>query len=86
VERSHSAVLINRHNRQKWPAGHYLRAKCRQNYNQVAKGLIVWNQPKFSLLKISTNPGLELGRDLIPSCFEVLQANSQVDIIMNFKL
>jgi hypothetical protein len=38
-------VLMNRHNRQKRPTGRYLRAKCGQNYNQVAKGLIVWNQP-----------------------------------------
>jgi hypothetical protein len=38
---------MNRHNRQKRPNGRYLRAKCGQNYNQVAKGLIVWNQPKF---------------------------------------
>jgi hypothetical protein len=40
-------VLTNRHNRQKRPNGHYLRAKCGQNLNQVAKGLIVWNQPEF---------------------------------------
>jgi hypothetical protein len=38
--------LKNRQNRQKRPNGHYLRAKCGQNYNQVAKGLIVWDQPK----------------------------------------
>jgi hypothetical protein len=25
-----------------------LRAKCGQNSNQVAKGLIVWNQPSTS--------------------------------------
>jgi len=37
-----------RHNRQKRPTGRYLRAKCGQNYNQVANGLIVWNQPEFS--------------------------------------
>jgi hypothetical protein len=41
-------VLRNRHNRQKRPAGRYLRAKCGQNYNQVANGLIVWNQPSTS--------------------------------------
>jgi len=41
-------VLINRHNRQERPSGHYLRAKCGQNSNQVAKGLIVWNQPSTS--------------------------------------
>jgi hypothetical protein len=40
-------VLMNRHNRQKRSTGRYLRAKCGQNYNQVANGLIVWNQPKF---------------------------------------
>ena len=40
-------VLMNRHNRQKRPTGRYLRAKCGQNLNQVAKGLIVWDQPKF---------------------------------------
>jgi hypothetical protein len=33
-------ALNNRHNRQKRPTGHYLRAKCGQNYNQVAEGLI----------------------------------------------
>jgi hypothetical protein len=33
-------VLNNRHNRQKRPTGRYLRAKCGQNYNQVAEGLI----------------------------------------------
>ena len=38
-------VLTNRNNRQKRPTGSYLRAKCGQNYNQVATGLIVWNQP-----------------------------------------
>jgi hypothetical protein len=38
---------MNRHNRQKRPNGRYLRAKCGQNLNQVANGLIVWNQPKF---------------------------------------
>jgi len=44
-------VLRNRHNRQKRPTGHHLRAKCVQNVNQVAKGLIVWNQPdKFGLI------------------------------------
>jgi len=41
-------VLMNRHNRQKRPNGRYLRAKCGQNYNQVANGLIVWNQPNTS--------------------------------------
>jgi hypothetical protein len=41
-------VLMNRHNRQKRPNGRYLRAKCGQNLNQVAKGLIVWNQPNLS--------------------------------------
>jgi integrase len=41
-------VLMNRHNRQKRPTGRYLRAKCGQNYNQVANGLIVWNQPNTS--------------------------------------
>ena len=41
-------VLMNRHNRQKRPTGRYLRAKCGQNLNQVAKGLIVWNQPSIS--------------------------------------
>ena len=41
-------VLRNRHNRQKRPTGRYLRAKCGQNYNQVANGLIVWNQPSTS--------------------------------------
>jgi hypothetical protein len=33
-------VLNNRNNRQKRPTGHDLRAKCGQNYNQVAEGLI----------------------------------------------
>ena len=41
-------VLTNRHNRQKRPTGRYLRAKCGQNHNQVANGLIVWNQPSTS--------------------------------------
>src|ERR1700691_2727452 len=41
-------VLMNRHNRQKRPTGRYLRAKCGQNLNQVANGLIVWNQPNIS--------------------------------------
>ena len=41
-------VLMNRHNRQKRPNGRYLRAKCGQNSNQVANGLIVWNQPNTS--------------------------------------
>jgi hypothetical protein len=40
---------MNRHNRQKRPNGRYLRAKCGQNLNQVAKGLIVWNQPELFL-------------------------------------
>jgi hypothetical protein len=39
---------MNLHNRQKRPKGRYLRAKCGQNLNQVAKGLIVWNQPSTS--------------------------------------
>jgi hypothetical protein len=47
-------VFMNRHNRQKRPTGRSLRAKCGQNYNQVANGLIVWNQPKFSSLKSAT--------------------------------
>jgi hypothetical protein len=33
-------VLTNRHDRQKRPNRRYLRAKCGQNYNQVAEGLI----------------------------------------------
>ena len=41
-------VLMNRHNRQKRPNGHYLRAKCGQHLNQVANGLIVWNQPNIT--------------------------------------
>jgi len=28
-----------------------LRAKCGQNLNQVAKGLIVWNQPELFLFE-----------------------------------
>ena len=46
-------VLMNRHNRQKRPAGRYLRAKCGQNYNQVANGLIVWNQPELFLFAVA---------------------------------
>ena len=46
-------VLTNRHNRQKRPTGRYLRAKCGQNTNQVANGLIVWNQPQLNLLQLS---------------------------------
>jgi hypothetical protein len=45
---SDGTVLMNRHNRQKRPTGRYLRAKCGQNLNQVANGLIVWNQPNIS--------------------------------------
>ena len=41
-------VLMNRHKRHKRPTGHYLRAKCGQDLNQVANGLIVWNQPNTS--------------------------------------
>jgi hypothetical protein len=33
---------MNRHDRQKRPTGRYLLAKCGQNLNQVANGLIVW--------------------------------------------
>ena len=44
-------VLMNRHNRQKRPNGRYVRAKCGQNLNQVAKGLIVWNQPELFLFE-----------------------------------
>jgi hypothetical protein len=39
-------ALTNRHNRQKRPSGRYLRAKS----HQVAKGLIVWNQPDSFLV------------------------------------
>jgi hypothetical protein len=35
--------------------------------------------------EISTNPGFELGRDLLPSSFEALQAHSQVGNIMHCK-
>jgi hypothetical protein len=51
-------VLRNRHNRQKRPNRRYLRAKCGQNLNQVANGLIVWNQPKLSPLKSAPFPDL----------------------------
>jgi hypothetical protein len=47
---------MNRHNRQKRPTGRYLRAKCGQNYNQVANGLIVWNQPSTSRRFIPGQP------------------------------
>jgi hypothetical protein len=49
---------MDRNNRQRWPNGRYLRAKCGQNLNQVAKGLIVWNQPKFSFPKSPPIPDL----------------------------
>jgi len=38
-------VLTSRYSRQKRPNGRYLRAKCGQNFNQVANGLVVWIQP-----------------------------------------
>ena len=67
-------VLMNRHNRQKRPNGRYLRAKCGQNLNQVANGLIVWNQPElFLFAAIGTNPGFKLRSDLLPSCFRALK-------------
>jgi ribosomal protein S27E len=46
---------MNRHTRQNRPNGRYLRAKCGQNYNQVANGLIVWNQLSTSRRFIETN-------------------------------
>jgi hypothetical protein len=36
--------------------GRYLRAKCGQNYNQVAKGPIVWNQPNNTSALHSVSP------------------------------
>jgi len=38
----------------------YLREKCGQNYNQVANGLIVWNQPQLSLSQSAPIPGFKL--------------------------
>ena len=49
-------VLTNRQNRQKRPNRRYLRAKCGQEFNQVATGLVVWNQP--------SNPRLNRSLDL----------------------
>jgi len=34
----------------------YLREKCGQNYNQVANGLIVWNQTKLFLSRQTGGP------------------------------
>jgi hypothetical protein len=42
-------ILTNRHNRQKRLNWRSLRAKCGQKLNQVASGLIVWNQPKSKM-------------------------------------
>jgi hypothetical protein len=43
-----SMPFTNRQNRQKRPRGRYLRAKYGRSLNQMAKGLIVWNQPTFA--------------------------------------
>jgi len=59
--------------------------KMPPNFWEAGHGLICVGSAQILFAKNFSHPGIEFGRNLLPSCFGVLQANSQVDIIMNCK-